>query len=213
MSQMWVTTDRFCARSQPGSTMSDRTASLASPGVIDARCGSVTVRWTSSEIAILGMTTTVVVAILSALAAYLAAKRDRRRTLYSEAVQAIAGWKEMLYRVRRRQTDDAPELVAQFHELQDKLAFCEAWVGSESKYMARSYRRLVREVKGATESLIQEAWETPPRSPGAAETEFGPVPDLTSSIDRFLADVRSHLSPLPWRKLAIASRNPETGNS
>lgn len=170
-------------------------------------------RWTSSEIAILGMATTVVVAILSALAAYLAAKRDRRRTLYSEAVQAIAGWKEMLYRVRRRQTDDAPELVAQFHELQDKLAFCEAWVGSESKYMARSYRRLVREVKGATESLIQEAWEKPPRSPGVAETEFGPVPDLTSSIDRFLADVRSHLSPLPWRKLAIASRNSETGKS
>jgi len=164
-------------------------------------------KWTSNEIAILGMTTTVVVALLSALAAYLASKRDRRRILYSEAIQAIVSWKEMLYRVRRRTDDQTGQLVAGFHELQDKLSYYQAWIGGESKYMDRSYARLVRGIKGETEALIRNAWDDPIRpAPGKALDGDG-HPDISTYTDAFAADLRSHLSPLPWRRIAVAYRN------
>jgi hypothetical protein len=164
-------------------------------------------KWTANEIAILGMATTVVVALLSALAAYLASKRDGRRTLYSEAVQVIVGWKEMLYRVRRRIDDQTGDLVTAFHELQDKLTYYQAWIGGESMYMSRSYARLVHEIKGETEALIWKAWDEPVRAaPGKAMPD-DLHPDISPYVDAFAADLRSHLSPLPWRKLAVAYRN------
>lgn len=164
-------------------------------------------KWTSNEIAVLGMATTLVVTLLSALAAYLASKRDRRRSLYSEAVQAIVGWKEMLYRVRRRSDDQTSEVVKSYHELQDKLSFYQAWIGAESKYMSRSYARLVRGVKGETEVLINKAWQEPGRPTPGASAADDEHPDIISYVESFSADLRSHLSPLPWRKLAVAFRN------
>jgi hypothetical protein len=164
-------------------------------------------KWTSNEIAILGITTTVVVALLSALAAYLASKRERRRVLYSEAAQAILSWKEMLYRVRRRSDDQARDLISTFHDLQDKLTFYEAWIGSESKYMSRSYKRLVKAIKSKTESLIRDAWKQPTRKVPGDALPSDQHPDLSADVDSFLQDVRSHLSPLFWRKGALAYRN------
>ena len=72
-------------------------------------------------------------AILSALAAYLASKRDRQRTLYTEAVQAILGWKKMHYRVRRRTKRNEPSLVGSFNEPQDDLSYYQAWIVADSK--------------------------------------------------------------------------------
>ena len=164
-------------------------------------------KWTSSEIAILGMATTLVAALLSALAAYLASKRDRRRSLYSEAVQVIVGWKEMLYRVRRRSDDKVPDLVESFHDMQDKLAYYQAWIAAESKYMSRSYARLVRGIKSETEALIGKAWQEPGRPTPDGSAADDEHPDITNYVDSFSTDLRSHLSPLPWRKLAVAARN------
>jgi hypothetical protein len=164
-------------------------------------------RWTSSEIAILGMATTVVVALLSALTAYLASKRERRRVLYSEAVQAIVSWKEMLYRIRRRGEGQDREIIASFHELQDKLSYYEAWIGSESKYMSRSYTRLVSAVKAATIKLIQVAWAEPLRATPGSAVASDVHPDVQKPVDSFLRDVRGHLSPMPGRKIAVAMRN------
>src|SRR2546421_434960 len=75
---------------------------------------------------------TLLVAILAALAAHFASKRERRRVLYSEAVRTAVGWKEMLYRLRRRQAGEERELIHRFHDLQDQLSYYQAWVGSES---------------------------------------------------------------------------------
>ncbi|MGC1238070.1 MAG: hypothetical protein WA860_04695 [Acidimicrobiales bacterium] len=153
------------------------------------------------------MSVTVVVALLSALTAYLASMRERRRALYSEAVQAIVGWKEMLYRVRRRGPDQGRELVSTFHDLQDKLSYYEAWIGSESKYMSRSYARLTREVKTTTMPLIQNAWADPIRTLPGSATVDDVHPNIDPPLQEFLADVRSHLSPFFWRKIALAYRN------
>lgn len=164
-------------------------------------------KWTASEIAILGMATTVLVALLSALVAYLASKRERRRSLYSEAVQVIVGWKEMLYRVRRRSEDQVRDLVNAFHDRQDKLSYYQAWIAGESKYMSRSYARLVSGIKGETEALIEKAWgETGHPTPTKAGPDDG-HPDISTYVDAFAKDLRSHLSPFPWRKLAVAYRN------
>lgn len=146
---------------------------------------------------------TLVVAVLSLLTAYLANKRDRRRTLYSEAFRAAVSWKEMLYRVRRREDGQERELINKFHDLQDQLSYYQAWVGSESRVMKRSYDYLVREVKTRTEPLITAAWGDELRPvPGNAQPD-DEHPDLSHLTDRFLTDVRSHLSPWPWRKLAV----------
>lgn len=149
------------------------------------------------------------VAVLGALAAYLAGKRQQRRGTYSEAVRAATAWKELLYRVRRRQRGGAPAIIELFHVAQENLAYYEAWVGAESKYMARSYKRLVRAVKAKTEPLIQEAWKGNVRiAPGdALPTDLHPA--LDADVGAFLKDVRSHLSPWPWRKIAMVWRNRE----
>ena len=150
---------------------------------------------------------TISVAALSALAAYLATRRDRRRTLYSEAVKAAVAWEEMLYRVRRREAGTERDLVQSFHEIQDQQAYYRAWIGSESQYMKRSYDRLISEVKSTTSDLILEAWDKPVRPLPANALPDDDHPDVDACIDAFLADVRSHLSPWPWRKLAVAWRN------
>jgi hypothetical protein len=151
--------------------------------------------------------TAVAVACFSALAAYLAGKRERRRALYSEAVKAAVAWEEMLFRVRRRSAGEERELVDHFHELQDDLTYHRAWVGSESKYMKRSYDRLTTEVKRATAALITKAWAQPLRAPPGNALPDDEFPVLAPVVDGFLSDVRSHLSPWVWRKLAVAYRN------
>jgi hypothetical protein len=151
--------------------------------------------------------TAIAVACLSALAAYLASKRERQRALYSEAVKAAVAWEEMLFRVRRRGEGQERELVQRFHDLQDDLTYHQAWVGSESKYMKRSYDKLVTDVKNGTAELITKAWEQPLRPVPGNAVPYDDIPNVTPSIDIFLGDVRSYLSPLFWRKLAVAWRN------
>jgi hypothetical protein len=155
--------------------------------------------------------TAVIVAILAALAAYMAAKREQRRTLYSEAIKVAVGWEEMLYRVRRRREGQEQELIERFHDLQDNLTYHRAWVGTDSMYMKRSYDALTLAVKAATADPIKEAWADGVRPLPGHALASDTFPDVDAELDRFLADVRSHLSPMPWRKLASAARNRSSG--
>jgi|NGEPerStandDraft_6_1074524.scaffolds.fasta_scaffold75278_2 hypothetical protein len=157
--------------------------------------------------AVIGASATFAVGAITAGAAYLASKRDRRRNLYGEAVKVAVGWKEQLYRVRRRAEGAEREIINDFHRLQDSLAYHQAWIGSDSLYMKRSYDHLVTGVKARTESLITAAWDEPIRpSPGNARSEDS-HPAINDLVDDFLSDVRSHLSPWPWRKVAVRWRN------
>lgn len=149
----------------------------------------------------------ITVAVLGGLLAYMAAKRQQRRATYSEAVKAATAWKELLYRVRRRGPRQARELIGRFHDAQDNLSYYQAWVEVESKYMARSYRRLVDAVKAKTEADIQAAWRAEVRSVPDDALPEDTHPDLSGDVGAFLQDVRSHLSPWPWRKAAMVWRN------
>jgi hypothetical protein len=162
-----------------------------------------------NEAAIIAALSLVVVAIVTAVAAYLGSKRDRRRQLYGEAYRTALMWREMLYRVRRRQMDRGPELVERFHELQEQIDYYSGWIGSESRWLQRSYLRLISSIKAATGPLIAEAWETEP----TAETRqwrslaADDHPNVTAEGQRFLLDVRGHLSPLQVRKIWVIMRN------
>jgi hypothetical protein len=154
---------------------------------------------------------TVTAAIIAAVAAYFASRRERRRVLYSEAFKAALGWQEMLYRVRRRTLDNQSETVAMFHELQERITYYEGWIGSESKFMARSFRRLVRAVKDGTETQITKAWGEPIRAIPGNATPDDDHPRFVTESEAFLKDVRGYLSPWQFRKLWVVGRNKDKG--
>lgn len=134
-------------------------------------------------------------------------RRDRRRTLYSEAYRAALAWVEMLYRVRRRDPARPYELAAQFHTLQEAIDFHEGWIESESIAFGRAYRRLVLEVKARTLREIQTAWAADPHNPaGGFSLQDETHPNLAFAKRQFLTDLREHLSLLPAKRFALRAR-------
>jgi len=151
----------------------------------------------------------ILVALLAAVTAYLGEKRTRRRTLFGEAYRAALGWREMLYRVRRRRGGPEAEdaLIASFHELQLEIDYHLGWIGSESIYMQRSYGRLVKSIKFATEHLIRAAWEEEAPKHPSRSGAAGPHPEVSQAARTFLFDVRCHLAWWQLPKLLVVWRN------
>jgi hypothetical protein len=148
------------------------------------------------------------VALLSAVLARIFAQRDRRRQMYGEAFRAALEWREMVYRVRRRDNSDEHNrvLVDKFHDLQERLDFYEGWIGSESKYMRRNYRKLVTAEKSSTASDLKDAWDNPGKKGNADGQDAHPTVNQEAR-DAYLRDVRAHLSLQPWRWPLVMFRN------
>lgn len=162
---------------------------------------------TASTVAVIAAVASILVALLAGFFTYAAAKRQVRRDTFSAAVRAAVAWKEMVYRVRRRGSGDAPRLIEEFHKLQDELAYYEAWVAIESPSMAKSYRRLVKAVKSKTEDLIREAWDAPIRPVPGNAIDSDVHPDVSADTDAFLEDIRDHMSIWFWPRLQLRKRN------
>lgn len=155
-------------------------------------------------------------AALRALTWLLSAHRDRRRDLYGRAYQDAMAWLEMLYRIRRRGNDEPSErdLVERFHSVQERIDHHRGWLGSESRYLARSYCRLVSAIKRETESLIQAAWQQPGRPPGHPTADDECHPRIEPHSLDFLTDVRLHLSLWPvFPGVRLAWRNRGNDNN
>jgi hypothetical protein len=134
-------------------------------------------------------------------------RRDQRRTLYAEAYRAALAWVEMLYRVRRRDPSDPYPLAAQFHTLQEGIDFHQGWIDSESLWLGRAYRRLVRSIKALTFGEIKNAWKNAPCSPDdgfslAEETH----PPVAAAKEQFIGDLRDHLSLHPLNRRRLRQR-------
>lgn len=151
------------------------------------------------------------VAVWSARFSDRAQQRDRRRTRAAEAYKAALAWNEMLYRIRRRSDDpeQRTSLVDRFHLLQEEIAFYRGWLTAEEPALGRSYDRLVCHVKKETEELIRQAWRCPGHQPEDELPAEQKLPDIRQECDRFLTDVRDHLSPLPWCRWQVRRRNPQ----
>lgn len=154
-------------------------------------------------------------ALVAALTALLVAwsgrvtqRQDSRRSLYSEAYKSALGWVEMLYRVRRRDPAKQPELVEMFHLLQERLDYHQGWIESESRSLGRSYRDLVSTLKNVTKAPIRQAWRDDPCDPADGfDVQADDLPGVAAAKDRFIADVRDHLTVLRfWRRVALKRR-------
>jgi hypothetical protein len=160
--------------------------------------------------ALIAASSAIVLAGIGRIAGYISGKRERQRDLYSQAFKAAMSWREMVYRVRRRAEGDEPErvLIDRFHELQEELDYYQGWIASESPWMGRSYCRLVEEVKQKCADDINKAWDEPERRrPASGTLDNDNHPDCRADSDRFLFDVRSHLSMWVLPKLLVAWRN------
>lgn len=122
----------------------------------------------------------VLVAALTAAATLLLTRAsdaaNRRRDHYADAVATLVAWIEFPYRIRRR-TDDLPQtlaaLAAHGHDLQEKLACHQAWIGTESDYVASAYKAARTALGPSVGAAAEEAWNSPPVS-SAGEMNLGP---------------------------------------
>ena len=85
--------------------------------------------------------------------------------MYATAYEAALDWLEMLYRVRRRDSNKTYDLADRFHDLQKTIDYHQGWIGTESKELGRAYRHFVRTVKALTVNEIRQAWKSPPCKP------------------------------------------------
>ncbi|MDX6584284.1 MAG: hypothetical protein QOI10_3468 [Solirubrobacterales bacterium] len=139
----------------------------------------------------------------------LEARRDRRRTLYSEAYRAALEWIELYYRVRRRDPENPHELVGLFHAAQESINYHEGWISTESPVLGRAYNAFVEKVKSAARPLIQEAWSEPPCNPeDGLELPDHQHPNVDEAKRQFLTDVSDHLSLDHGRRANLNARYP-----
>lgn len=113
----------------------------------------------------------------------------RRRDGYAAAQKVLVAYREYAWRVRRR-TSDAPEelrrLVDIGHQLQEDLAYHQAWTRSESGWVGKVFGEV--RVAMATEvgPAVNLAWATPPITSAADMVlgSWGPA-GLDAKLARF----------------------------
>lgn len=135
-------------------------------------------------------------------------RRERRRTLYSEAYQAALAWEEAYFRIRRRDPARDYELAASFHSVQERINFHEGWIGSESVFLGRAYCRLVLTIKAVAHVPIQTAWRDPPSSAdqGFSVDPLAGAEQIKTAKERFIQDVRDHMSFNPLHRGRLTHR-------
>lgn len=122
--------------------------------------------WTSVVIPIVvAAATAVITALVTMVVTRANAAANLRRDRYAQAVQSLVAWVEFPYRVRRR-TDDSPETLSTLaslgHDLQERLACHQAWIGTEHPALARTYEQTRSAINEVVGPAVAEAWDTPP---------------------------------------------------
>lgn len=90
---------------------------------------------------------------------------DRRRERYAEAVQTLVAWTEFAYRVRRR-ADNNPgtlsTLANRGHDLQERLAYHQAWIATEHPDLAHAYATTRAIIDHDVGPYVSDAWMNDP---------------------------------------------------
>ena len=128
-------------------------------------------------------------------------ERARVRTVFAEAFEAVAAYKEFPYAIRRRRADQPPEervrLSEALREVQTRLTYYVAWTQAESVTVGKAYGDLVRELRRAAGGACREAWLAKPIS-NDHDMNIGPdLVDLSSltRLERaYTAAVDAHLA-------------------
>ncbi len=151
-------------------------------------------------------------------------ERARQRTLFAEAYQAYAEYKEMPYAIRRRRHDDPPaeriRLSEIVRDIQSRMTFYETWIAAESPAVGVAYRALVTELRGTAGRAMQEAWKAPAITEDAGMNIPAEVIDLSGLKQReneYTEVFQRHLErlapwwppkPLPANPAALRRRRP-----
>ena len=177
--------------------------------------------------AIVSAGTSAIVTTLLALKKAREEERSRVRTVYAEAFEAVAAYKELPYAIRRRRHDE-PEaerirLSEHARKIQERLSYYQAWIRGESEAVSAGYDTLVRQLRSVAGKACHDAWLAPARQTDAEmNMEVGTVDlaELKSYEDAYIsavvADLAKHKPPKPGRNaLAVPSRShrPELPDS
>jgi hypothetical protein len=93
---------------------------------------------------------------------FLEEERARVRTIYADAFEAVAAYKELSYAIRRRRHDQ-PEaerirLSQEARKIQERLSYYRAWTQAESAQVGQAYASLVRQLRVTAGAACHEAW-------------------------------------------------------
>lgn len=126
-----------------------------------------------------------------------AATNDRKRQEYAKALALVFKWQEMPYRILRRDRESsAHPLTESMHDLQEEIAFYEAWIAVESTQISAAYRDLIVDLRKQVVPHLQAAWQSdPPESPNVGNRY--PV-DVEKPRNRYIQAVRTHLRWSSW---------------
>lgn len=116
---------------------------------------------------------------------------DRQRQQYARALSLVFKWQEMPYRILRRDRRQADQpLVDRFHDLQEEVAFYDAWIAVESDIISDAYRTLIKSVKSQAMPYLNDAWESEPPESQNVGNRY-PL-DVDQQKARFVKQVRQH---------------------
>ena len=137
------------------------------------------------------LSASVIAAATSALVNGILARRKSReeecsriRTVFAEALEAVAAYKEFPYAIRRRDgTEPGKERVRLSEELrhvQSRLTYYTTWIHAESETVGKAYDDLISTLRRVAGGACREAWLAEPIT-ADAQMNIGPdLVDLSS---------------------------------
>jgi hypothetical protein len=177
--------------------------------VVSHWTSGIVLAWIGSEWApILAASLAALVAVATFAITMTAARRDRRRNLYSDAYRATMSWIEMAYRAYHAGPDDDDAFLDGYHKLWEDVRYYQGWLLMESAELGYSFAQFKEAVQTVCEAVIESAWMT--RTAESKPLEPLPVEPSPETFryeqDRFLQDARDQLSPNPFTRRAMRRR-------
>lgn len=157
-------------------------------------------------IALIALVTTFLSSLITFICGRYAAQKDEKREIYARAYKSMIRWKEMVYKVCRRENGEGPKLRSEFHEIQVDAAFYEGWIAGTSPSLSKSYIFSMKGIKQCCDNPIRQAWQY-----NGSKSEVGELVDDKGIRDlemSFIKDIRRQLSPwlIPHINLWVQNR-------
>lgn len=148
------------------------------------------------------------VAIATLAVTLAAARRDRRRTLYSEAYRTTMSWIEMAYRAYHAPPDDGGKFLDGYHKLWEDVRYFQGRLLMESTELGYSFALFKEAVQVVCENAIESAWlERSAAAKPLVELPVEPSPEtFRAEQDHFLEDAHDQLSPNPLTRAMMRRR-------
>lgn len=136
-------------------------------------------------------------------------RNTKRQEMFANAYKVVVSWKEMLYKIRRRDNSKKmdSQIIREFHQLQKKMDFYQGLLSAESKALGLSYKEFILGTKKETGSLIHAAWKIKGKNPKSDDHAKEVHPNIEKYSDIFLKDIRNWLSWFLFPKLLVLHRN------